>query len=102
MEQIASGVYVHHGVTEEAAPANDDAIANIGFIVGGAAVLVIDPGGSAVEGMQLREAILAITDPPIRYVVLTHVHPDHIFGAAAFIDDRPDFIRRTTLPHPLA
>jgi quinoprotein relay system zinc metallohydrolase 2 len=102
MEQIAPGIYVHHGVTEEATPVNDDAIANIGFIVGGAAVLVIDPGGSAVEGMQLRVAIRAVTDRPIRYVVLTHVHPDHIFGAAAFNDDRPEFIGHAKLPGALA
>jgi len=26
MEQIAPGIYVHHGVTEEATPVNDDTI----------------------------------------------------------------------------
>jgi quinoprotein relay system zinc metallohydrolase 2 len=102
VEEIAPGVYVHHGVTEEATPANEDGIANIGFIVGGAAVMVIDPGGSAIEGEQLREAVRAVTDRPIRYVVMTHVHPDHIFGAAAFKDDHPEFIGHAKLPGALA
>ncbi len=102
MVQIAPGIYVHGGVNEDASPANDDAIANIGFIVGNAAVMVIDPGGSMLEGRSLREAVLAVTDRPIRYVVLTHVHPDHIFGAAAFKVDHPEFIGHAKLPGALA
>jgi quinoprotein relay system zinc metallohydrolase 2 len=102
MQEIAPGLYVHHGVIEEATPANEDGIANIGFIVGRDAVMVIDPGGSAVEGEQLHEAVRAVTDRPIRYVVLTHVHPDHIFGAAAFKDDHPEFIGHAKLPGALA
>src|SRR5579859_596610 len=102
VEQVAPGIYVHAGVPEDASATNDDAIANIGFIVGEAAVMVIDPGGSALEGRGLREAIGAATDKPVRYVVLTHVHPDHIFGASAFKPDDPVFIGHARLPGALA
>ena len=102
MAEVASGVFVHQGVHEEASPANNDGIANIGFILGDDAVAVIDPGGSAREGRELRDAIRARTDRPIRYVILTHVHPDHIFGAAVFRDDRPDFVGHAKLPGALA
>ena len=34
VQQVASGIYVHHGVHEEATPENMGAIANIGFIIG--------------------------------------------------------------------
>ena len=67
--EIAPGIFVHRGVDEEASAANDDAIANIGFIVGDNAVAVIDPGGSAKEGHELRAAIRRRTDRPIRYVI---------------------------------
>src|SRR6516162_8001593 len=101
MTEVAAGVFVHNGVHEEASAANEDGIANIGFIVGNDAVAVIDPGGSFAEGRALRAAIRARTDRPIRFVILTHVHPDHIFGAAAFRDDHPDFIGHDRLPGAL-
>jgi quinoprotein relay system zinc metallohydrolase 2 len=100
--EIASGIFVHNGVQEDASAANEDAIANIGFIIGDQAVAVIDPGGSFSEGSALRAAIRVRTDQPIRYVILTHVHPDHIFGAAAFREDHPDFVGHAKLPGALA
>jgi quinoprotein relay system zinc metallohydrolase 2 len=95
-------MFVHNGVQEDASPTNDDEIANIGFDVGEEAVAVIDPGGSFQEGRELRAAIRARTELPIRYVILTHVHPDHIFGAAAFREDHPVFVGHTKLPGALA
>jgi quinoprotein relay system zinc metallohydrolase 2 len=100
--EIAPGVFVHNGVHEEASGANEDAIANIGFILGDQAVAVVDPGGSYAEGEALREAIRVRTEKPIRYVILTHMHPDHIFGAAAFRRDHPDFVGHAKLPGALA
>ncbi|MEA2755464.1 MAG: hypothetical protein QOJ54_1753 [Aliidongia sp.] len=95
--EVAAGIFVRQGVHEDATAENDDAIANIGFIVGRQAVVVIDPGGSQGDGERLRATIQAKTDRPIRYVVMTHAHPDHIFGGAAFEPDRPIFVGHARL-----
>lgn len=42
-----------------------------------------------------------MTKLPIRYVINTHFHPDHIFGNAAFEQDKPMFIGHANLPNML-
>jgi quinoprotein relay system zinc metallohydrolase 2 len=34
--------------------------------------------------------------------LMSHVHPDHIFGASAFIEDKPEFVGHAALPNALA
>jgi quinoprotein relay system zinc metallohydrolase 2 len=86
VDQVAPGVYVHIGQHKDFEDGYDGDIANIGFVIGSDAVAVIDTGGSYAVGMALKEALRAITQLPIRYVINTHGHPDHVFGNAAFID----------------
>jgi quinoprotein relay system zinc metallohydrolase 2 len=62
----------------------------------------MDAGGSLEDGEALRAAIRARTSLPIRYVILSHAHPDHVFGAPAFLQDKPEFVGHARLPKALA
>ncbi len=92
IENLGNGIYVHHGAHLDIDDGYTGDICNISFVVGERGVVVIDTGGSLKVGQQLRAAIQKITDKPILYVINTHVHPDHIFGNAAFLTDSPKFI----------
>ena len=102
VDEVAPGVFVRRGPDAEATRSNAGGIANIGFVIGRDAVLVTDPGGSLADGAWLRAEIRARTDRPIRHVVISHVHPDHAFGAAAFLDDAPEFVGHAGLVAALA
>ena len=92
IENLGRGIYVHHGKHLDIDTGYQGDICNTSFIIGSKGVAVIDTGGSLKVGNQLHNAIRKITQLPILYVINTHVHPDHIFGNAAFSDDKPVFI----------
>ena len=98
MEMLDHGIYVHHGIHEDLSENYHGDICNISFIVGSKGIAVIDTGGSLKVGQQLHEAIRKVSSLPILYVINTHVHPDHIFGNAAFLQDKPIFVGHEKLP----
>jgi quinoprotein relay system zinc metallohydrolase 2 len=97
LDNPAPGIYVHYGRLESMSPENHGDIANMGFIVGTRCVAIVDTGGTYAMGEALRGAVRRITSLPICYVINTHVHPDHVFGNAAFVDERPQFVGHARL-----
>jgi quinoprotein relay system zinc metallohydrolase 2 len=102
VQEVAPGVFAHQGRYEIFTPRNSGDTSNAGFIVGRDGVAVIDTGGSKKVGEELLQAIRARTSLPIKYVINTHMHPDHVFGNAAFTPEKPTFVGHYKLPRALA
>jgi glyoxylase-like metal-dependent hydrolase (beta-lactamase superfamily II) len=78
--RLADGVYAVLGDTGR----GTEGRSNAGFIVTSAGVVVVDALASPRQGEALLRSIRAVTRQPIRWLVLTHHHPDHTFGAVVF------------------
>jgi quinoprotein relay system zinc metallohydrolase 2 len=98
IHQVADGDYAHFGQVATTTVENAGDIANIGIVIGRDAAAVIDTGGSVAVGRGLLAALRTVTDKPLRYVINTHEHPDHIFGNAAFADAGVTFVGHRNLP----
>jgi quinoprotein relay system zinc metallohydrolase 2 len=102
LQQVSPGDWVHFGQLALTDRDHQGDIASLGVVIGNASVAVIDTGGSVAVGEQLLAAVRALTDKPLRYVINTHEHPDHVFGNAAFATTGATFVGHHNLPHELA
>lgn len=100
--EVAPGLFVHTGAVAEPSPANGADVANLAIVIGERAVAVIDAGGSREVGERVVATVRYLTDLPIVAVILTHMHPDHVFGATALADAGAEIIGHEALPQALA
>ena len=77
IKQIGKGVY---------AAISGRAGGNTGFIIGDNAVLVVDTFISQTPARDLLAEIRKVTNQPVKYVVNTHYHLDHVAGNAIFTE----------------
>ncbi|MEP6688872.1 MAG: MBL fold metallo-hydrolase [Gemmatimonadales bacterium] len=78
--RIADGVYLVPGDTGRGSEGRP----NAGFIVTREGVVVVDALASPRQGEALLRTIRGVTTQPVKWLVLTHHHPDHHFGAIVF------------------
>lgn len=60
------------------------------MIVGEDGVIIIDPGQMPLMASRVREAFEEITDKPVKAIIYTHSHGDHVNGAPAFYEKGKD------------
>jgi glyoxylase-like metal-dependent hydrolase (beta-lactamase superfamily II) len=65
---------------------NEGNTSNAGFVVTSDGVAVFDALGTPSLGWALLQDIRKHTDKPVRYVIASHYHADHIYGLQAFRD----------------
>ncbi len=85
-QRIAADTWALIGRAEDITRRNGGNIANVGLVVTGSGVVVIDTGPTLRFGQQLRTTIERITGRSVVFVFNTHHHPDHFLGNQAFED----------------
>jgi len=80
LRKLGEGVYAVLGDTGQ----GSEGRSNAGFVVTRTGVVVIDALASPAQGKTLLRTIRTITPLPIEWLILTHHHPDHHFGAIVF------------------
>lgn len=83
-EPVAEGIWLIRGADEDIRASNGGAIANITVIATDAGAVLVDAGPSLRYGRQLAEVAAKLVGKPVTRVYLTHLHPDHTYGDAAF------------------
>lgn len=85
-QPIGEGLWMVRGADAPVEMANGGAIANIAIMATDAGTVLVDCGPSLRYGEALKKAAEQVAGRPVTRIYLTHLHPDHGFGAGAFPD----------------
>ena len=81
--RVSEHVWYFRGESGAASAANKGFMSNAGFVVTADGVVVFDALGTPALGRAMATAIGRVTKAPIRRVVVSHYHADHIYGLEA-------------------
>lgn len=82
--QVSPHGWFFQGEAGMASVANRGFMANAGFVVTADGVVVFDALGTPALGRAMLAAIREVTPQPVRRVVVSHYHADHVYGLQAF------------------
>ena len=85
VRQVSEHAYYVQGAAGIATD-NEGFISNAGFVITGDGVVIFDSLGTPSLAEKLVSKIREITDQPIRKVIVSHYHADHIYGLQVFED----------------
>ena len=73
--KVADGYYLAYGY----------GLASTHMIVGNDGIIIIDPVECVVKSREVYQEFRKITDKPVKAIIYTHMHGDHVFGVKAFV-----------------
>ena len=82
-QRVSEHVWFFQGSTGVASAANRGFMSNAGFVVTNDGVIVFDALGTPALGRAMVAAIASASGAPIRRVIVSHYHADHIYGLQA-------------------
>ncbi len=89
---VADGIYALIGPTGPRTYDNDGLNANLGFVVTGEGVVLVDSGASSLGAERVAAAIRGVTDQPVRWVINTGSQDHRWLGNGYFADQGAQII----------
>jgi hypothetical protein len=74
--EVAEGIYNARGF----------ALGNVQMVVTDEGLVIVDSTENRSSAAEIMAAFRKITDLPVRYLIYTHSHVDHVYGAAALVE----------------
>ena len=101
-KQVAPDAYMVQGLAELGSSANQNFISNAGFVITPSGVVVVDALGSPELARRLLAEIRQLTPQPVKWVILTHYHADHIYGLQVFQEAGAKILAGNPLRQPVS
>lgn len=91
VREVADGVFVASGY----------GLANVVMVATDEGLVILDTADSEESAKKILKAFRKISDKPIRFIILTHMHPDHINGFNVFHSPGVEVIATADFPDSL-